>query len=129
MKKISIILLAFCLLGSCKSANPHKENIAPIGYDVLYYEARDSIISLTGDMEKLRDSIIRLNIDKTDLENNVYFLKQENNSLKDSVNVYKEDALVYKYKIERIKAYDKIVRNNSSQSKFFLGWVRRVLED
>ena len=80
-------------------------------------------------MEELRDSIIRLNIDKTDLENNVYFLKQENSSLKDSVNVYKEDALVYKYKIERIKAYDKIVRNNSSRSKYFLCWVRRVLED
>ena len=129
MKKISIILLAFLLLGSCKSANPRKENIALIGYDVLYYEARDSINSLTGEIQKLRDSIITINIDKTDLENNVFFLKQENNSLKDSINVYKEDALVYKYKIERIKAYDKIVRNNSSQSKFFLGWVRRVLED
>ena len=129
MKKISIILLAFLLLGSCKYANPRKENIAPIGYDVLYYEARDSINSLTGEIQKLRDSIITINIDKTDLENNVFFLKQENNSLKDSINVYKEDALVYKYKIERIKAYDKIVRNNSSQSKFFLGWVRRVLED
>lgn len=129
MKKISIILLAFLLLGSCKYANPRKENIALIGYDVLYYEARDSINSLTGEIQRLRDSIITINIDKTDLENNVFFLKQENNSLKDSVNIYKEDALVYKYKIERIKAYDKIVRNNSSQSKFFLGWVRRVLED
>ncbi len=129
MKKISIILLAFLLLGSCKSVNPRKENIAPIGYDILYYEARDSINFLTGEIQKLRDSIIAINIDKTDLENNVYFLKQENNSLKDSLDIYKEDALVYKYKIERIKAYDKIVRNNSSQSKFFLGWVRRVLED
>lgn len=129
MKKISIILLAFCLLNSCNSANPRKENIAPIGYDILYYEERDGTLVLKGKIEELKDSIIRLNIDKTDLENNVYFLKQENNSLKDSVNIYKEEALVYKYKIERIKAYDKIVRNNSSQSKFFLGWVRRVLED
>ena len=129
MKKISIILLTFCLLNSCKFANPRKENIAPIGYDILYYEARDSITLLTGEIQRLRDSIITINIDKTDLENNVYFLKQENNSLKDSLDIYKEEALVYKYKVERIKAYDKIVRNNSSQSKFFLGWVRRVLED
>lgn len=129
MKRISIILLAFCLLSSCKSANPRKENIEPIGYDILYYEARDSINSLTGEIQKLRDSIISINIDKTDLENNVYFLKHRNNSLKDSLDIYREEALVYKYKIERIKAYDKIVRNNSSQSKFFLGWVRRVLED
>ena len=48
---------------------------------------------------------------------------------KQSWGRYIEDAFVYKYKIERIKAYDNIVRNNSSQSKFFLGWVRRVLED
>ena len=129
MKKISIILLGFLLLNSCVCTSPHEENIEPIGYDILYYEERDGTFVLKGKIEELKDSIIRLNIDKTDLENNVYFLKQENNSLKDSLNIYKEDALVYKYKIERIKAYDKIVRNNSSQSKFFLGWVRRVLED
>lgn len=129
MKKISIILLAFCLLSSCKSANPRKENIAPIGYDVLYYEARDSIISLTGEIQLLRDSLINNKITITQLKNDNYFLKSENKMIRDSIDIYKEDALVYKYKIERIKAYDKIVRNNSSQSKFFLGWVRRVLED
>ena len=96
MKKISIILLAFCLLNSCNSANPRKENIAPIGYDILYYEERDGTLVLKGKIEELKDSIIRLNIDKTDLENNVYFLKQENNSLKDSINVYKEVLIFIK---------------------------------
>lgn len=52
-----------------------------------------------------------------------------NGQLQDSLEFYKEDAFIYKYKIERIKAYDEIVRKNSSQSKYFLGWVRRVLED
>lgn len=52
-----------------------------------------------------------------------------NGQLQDSVDFYREDAFVYKYKIERIKAYNEIVKKNSSQSKYFLGWVRRVLED
>ena len=49
--------------------------------------------------------------------------------MKKNIKNYKEYARFYKYKIERIKAYDKIVRNNSTQSKFFLDWVRSVLED
>ena len=69
---------------------------------------KNSDIKETDKIEDLRDSI---------------------SILKDSVNFYKEDGLVAKYKLERIKAYDKIVRNNSSQSKWFIGWVRRVLED
>ena len=63
------------------------------------------------------------------IENGFYSTMNRILSHDDGFDIYKEDALVYKYKIERIKAYDKIVRNNSSQSKFFLGWVRRVLED
>lgn len=129
MKKISIILLAFCLLNSCKSANPRKDNISPIGYDILYYEARDSIISLTGEIQLLRDSLINNKIIITQLKNDNYFLKSENKIIRDSIDIYKEDAFVYKYKIERIKKYNEIVKKNNSQSKYFLGWVRRVLED
>lgn len=129
MKKISIILLAFCLLNSCKSANPRKDNISPIGYDILYYEARDSIISLTGEIQLLRDSLINNKIIITQLKNDNYFLKSENKIIRDSIDIYKEDYFVYRYKIERIKKYNEIVKKNNSQSKYFLGWVRRVLED
>lgn len=132
MKKISLFIMLGVLVMSCNLANPRKrnttENVA-VGYDILYYEARDSIISLTGEIQLLRDSLINNKILITQLKNDNYFLKSENKTIRDSINIYKEDAFVYKYKIERIKAYDNIVRNNSSQSKFFLGWVRRVLED
>lgn len=113
-------------------ANPRKGNIDEtnaIGYDVLYYEARDSIISLTGEIQLLRDSLINNKITITQLKNDNYFLKSENKIIRDSIDIYKEDAFVYKYKIERIKKYNEIVKKNSSQSKYFLGWVRRVLED
>ena len=129
MKKISIILLILCLISSCKLFNKHKTVEMPIGYDVLYYEARDSIISLTGEIEMYKDSIIELNGDLSSYIDANTILGTKLDNYKDSLDFYKEEALVYKYKIERIKAYDKIVKNNSSQSKYFLGWVRRVLED
>lgn len=130
MKKINILLISLLVIGfsSCKLFNARKGNSVviedgkAIGYDILYNEAIDSINSLTGKLELYKDSIITLN-------NKLNYLNSSYSSLQDSILIYKEDAFVYKYKIERIKAYDKIVRNNSSQSKYFLGWVRRVLED
>lgn len=137
MKKIKILLLVLLLIGlsSCKLFNARKGNDAPIedGYAVSYYilytESIDSINVLNKQIKSYKDSIkLYRNIaDSLD-----YYLGKAMNeceTLQDSVDFYKEDAFVYKYKIERIKAYDKIVRNNSSQSKYFLGWVRRVLED
>ena len=122
------------LVISCNLANPRKGNIDEtnaIGYDILYYEARDSIISLTGEMQLLRDSLInnKITISVGKLKNDNYFLESENKRIRDSIDIYKEDYFVYRYKIERIKKYNEIVKNNSSQSKYFLGWVRRVLED
>ena len=129
MRKLSFFLLGFFLFTACGYLIRNKDKETPIGYDVLYYEARDSIISLTGEIEMYKDSVERLNGDLYSFIDANTILADSLRSYKDSLNVYKEDALVYKYKIERIKAYDKIVRNNSSQSKYFLGWVRRVLED
>lgn len=132
MKKISLFIILGMLVISCNLANPRKGNIDEtnaIGYDILYYEARDSIISLTGEMQLLRDSLINNKIIITQLKNDNYSLKSENKIIRDSIDIYKEDYFVYRYKIERIKKYNEIVKNNNSQSKYFLGWVRRVLED
>lgn len=127
---LTIGICITCLMFSCK--NPKVENDV---YNSLVYareiivQQRDSIADLYGTIVVLNDSIKKLN---SDLEYNKNLREYNSKRLEialDSLYYYKEDALVYKYKIERIKAYDKIVRNNSSQSKFFLGWVRRVIED
>lgn len=39
----------------------------------------------------------------------------------------KVENFILKYKINRIKQYDSIVIRNSNQSKYFRGWVRRVI--
>lgn len=117
------------MLTACKGNKHIVEDGYVVSYEVLYRETVDSINSLTGEVQVLKDSIDYLNDDILIQKMRIVALENKYQSLSDSIDVYKEDAFVYKYKIERIKAYDNIVRNNSSQSKYFLGWVRRVLED
>lgn len=89
--------------------------------------------------EYLNDSIINLNANITELNQEVEFWKttfedakyslEESASYRDSFEYLKEDLFVYKYKLERIKAYNAIVERDATQSVFFRGWVKRVLED
>lgn len=54
----------------------------------------------------------------------------ENESYKSSLanlDSLKVENFILKYKINRIKQYDSIVIRNYSQSKYFRGWVRRVI--
>lgn len=87
-----------------------------------YYSAQDSIIVL----QKLLNKSYAICE-----EYEVKIATQDSviKSLTDLVNYYKDDALVYRYKIERIRQYNKIVEKNSSQSVYFRGWVKRVIED
>ena len=87
-----------------------------------YYAAQDSILVL----EKL---LAKSNTICNDYEVKLAEKDSIILSLTDLVNYYKDDALVYRYKIERIRQYNKIVENNSSQSVYFRGWVKRVIED
>jgi len=89
--------------------------------------------------EYLNDSIINLNANIIELNQEVEFWKttfedakyslEESVSYRDSFEYLKEDLFVYKYKLERIKAYNAIVERDATQSVFFRGWVKRVLED
>ncbi len=89
--------------------------------------------------EYLNDSIINLNANIIELNQEVEFWKttfedakyslEESASYRDSFEYLKEDLFVYKYKLERIKAYNAIVERDATQSVFFRGWVKRVLED
>lgn len=54
----------------------------------------------------------------------------ENESYKSALtnsDSLKFENFILKYKINRIKQYDSVVIRNSSQSKYFRGWVRRVI--
>lgn len=99
-----IIILVSCLIVHCNNTD-YKS------YSTIIKEQRDSISSLMGKIAQMSDSLIYY---KTILTN------------KDSI-IFENYTL--KYKINRIKQYDSIVIRNSSQSKYFRGWVRRVIYD
>lgn len=127
---LTIFICGIFIICSCKT------HTAKINYEELYNTQININNDIINQNAKLNDIVLELkdslelykssDIKETD---KIKDLRDSISMLKDSVDFYKEDGLVTKYKLERIKNYDKIVRNNSSQSKFFLGWVRRVLED
>lgn len=128
---LSLTIFFFMLLlsNSCTKGKVDNRFNELVTARELIYKQEKVIDSLNNINSDLQDSLNILNNKLQSLDALYQFKNSQLSILSDSLNYYKEDALVYRYKIERIKAYDKIVRNNSSQSKFFLGWVRRVLED
>lgn len=105
-----IIIVSFIVVAIAIFADNARVNNNTIKEQEIKIEKQiDSINYLNN---KLQDITIELNTAKSAL-NTSDSLKYEN--------------FVLKYKIERIKQYDSIVARNSSQSKYFRGWVRRVI--
>ena len=127
---LTIFICGIFIICSCKT------HTVKTNYEELYNTQININNDIINQNAKLNDIVLELK-DSLELYKNsdiketdkIKGLRDSISMLKDSVDFYKEDGLVAKYKLERIKAYDKIVRNNSSQSKWFIGWVRRVLED
>lgn len=64
----------------------------------------------------------------------VFELRDSINMLQDSLMIYKNDTAVdaelfiLRYKLERIKYYNKIA-GNGNNIKFLRGWINRVIEE
>lgn len=86
---------------------------------------------------KLSDSIVSdsiLCIPDTLIINDTVYLPASNqvfekkyDSLIVVVNKKNDSLFVERYKIERIKYYNKIVQKNKTQLKFLSGWINRVV--
>lgn len=97
-----VALVLLCTLDSYYSNKKYNKTIR---------ELTDSVAFLTGEIDRTQENF---------------------NSYCDSIadiDTIKYENIVLKYKINRIKQYDSIVMRNSSQSKYFRGWVRRVIYD
>lgn len=104
MKKIFLIILPITIISSC--VNPPVEKIVYVPVtDTVTITDRQQIVALEYKCSMLQDSL---------------------NYIKDSIG---EDLFVAKYKLGRIKYYTDIVDKNSSQLKFYKGWIKRVLKD
>lgn len=123
-------LLLFCLILLSCSCGKYKETISKQeatnrALKSYVVELTDSINVLKSDIKTLDDELTFWKIAFEDLQLN----REETASYRDSFEYLKEDLFVYKYKLERIKAYNAIVEKDNSQNVFFRGWVKRVLED
>ena len=123
----SIIGGASCIVSSCSK---HKETInrqeaTNRALKSYIIELTDSINVLRNDLDNCYKEIDFWKISFEDLKIN----ESENLAYRDSFEYLKEDLFVYKYKLERIKAYNAIVERDNSQNVFFRGWIKRVLED
>lgn len=64
----------------------------------------------------------------------VFELRDSINMLQDSLMIYKNDTVakselfILRYKLERIKYYNKIA-GNGNNVKFLRGWINRVIEE
>jgi len=47
---------------------------------------------------------------------------------KKTIDSLKQQVIIYKFKIERVKYYLKIVNRKPSQSKFLKGWITRAVK-
>lgn len=138
LKKIlnvfGILFVSFSIIGgtSCivSSCSKHKETISR--QEATNRALKSYIIELTDSINVLHNDLNSSNEEvefwKTTFEDAKYSL-EESASYRDSFEYLKEDLFVYKYKLERIKAYNAIVERDATQSVFFRGWVKRVLED
>lgn len=102
MKKVFIIILGILLITSCE------RYFGKSNYQIIK-EQTEVIDSLKTELQKVI------------IENETYKYALNNS---DSIKI---ENFILKYKINRIKQYDSIVIRNSSQSKYFRGWVRRVI--
>lgn len=127
MVSFSIIAGTSCIISSCSK---HKDTVSK--QEATNRALKNYVIDLTDSINVLNNDIKKINkeldfwkISFEDLKLN----ETEGLNYKDSFDLLKEDLFIYKYKLERIKAYNAIVEKDNSQNVFFRGWIKRVLED
>jgi len=123
-------LLLFCCVLTICSCGHYKDTISRQeatnrALKSYVVELTDSINVLHNDLDNCYKEIDFWKTSFEDLKIN----ETENLAYRDSFEYLKEDLFVYKYKLERIKAYNAIVERDNSQNVFFRGWIKRVLED
>lgn len=56
------------------------------------------------------------------------YLTKKFDSLQIVIKKKNDSLFIERYKLERVKYYNRIVQNNPSQSVFLVGWINRVLK-
>lgn len=105
------LILIFLLVVSCKPTNtePKKELSTEVG----------SVLVPCPDPIVIRDTVF---LTKT------IVLTKQYDSLEIVIQKKNDSLFVERYRLERVKYYNKIAQNNSSQRKFLVGWINRAVK-
>lgn len=113
MKKI-LLVLATLLVAGCSSKQP-KEIIK-------YVTVKDNSDSI-----EYVSKIVALDYKLSVYEDSIVILNERIVSSNDSIRLLQGDVLALKYKIERIRYYNKIAASGNN-IKYLRGWINRVIE-
>lgn len=98
-------LILIFLLVSCKPANTEPKKEISTEVSPVLVPCPDPII--------IRDTI---------------FLTKQYDSLQIVIRKKNDSLFIERYRLERVKYYNKIAQNNSSQRKFLVGWINRAVK-
>jgi len=128
MKKIIICLGIILLLFSCSKKN-FNNYITRSEYDKL-------VIENNLNKELLKEAKDSIQILQDSIHSSMGVWDKEYKIALDSIAYYKQlakdkdtESLVYKFQIERIRNYVKIVDKDKTQLQFLKGWIKRAIED
>ena len=108
MKKFIPILLALCLFASCNHCEKHVKTV----HDTVYVETIDTlaIAELRGSYE----TVI------TALQDSVIYYRDSS---------WREEDYLNAKRCAKVNYYISICEKNSSQKKFFYGWIKRTMAE
>ena len=114
MKTVKYLIIPlFVMLFSCVSHDK-----TPV--DITAFTPITANVSI----QQLKDSLSILNADYFVKMDSIHILKDSIKRIKSSITSGEFDA---KFRIARIKKYVAICDYNSSQKKFFFGWIKRAV--
>lgn len=120
MRTILLLIIAFAISGCCSQKVKQSENVYQIEIQKLSTKY-DSLLTINNQL----NSELQFKQDSID-----YLLTTSNkcDSINDINLVLARELLNSQLMIENARYYVNIVNKNSTQSKFLLGWMNRVLE-
>jgi type III secretory pathway lipoprotein EscJ len=82
--------------------------------------------------ELQKDTVVFESVETPLLSNSIIivvdtvFIERKFDSLQDVIKMKNDSLFIERYKLERVRYYNKIAQKNSSQLKFLPGWINRA---
>lgn len=128
MKNVIICLGIMLSLFSCSKRN-FDNYVTKTEYDKI-------VIENNLNKELLKEAKDSIQVLQDSIHSSIGVWDKKYKTALDSITYYKQlakdkdaESLIYKFQIERIRNYIKIVDKDKTQLQFLKGWIKRAIED